>query len=162
MNFKNYLTEKNIKVSTSTDILAIKKLLSGKRIRILTQDGSHDYGPNGTIVKLGSNMVMGSESLDKGKEGGSGNNFRYSNFELLEGNTIADIEGRRAELIAIIDESKIEIEVLDMKKVHMQENGIEQLSENEWKIYEMLLTLKTTSRNDMQKAKAIAELLISA
>lgn len=162
MNFKDYLIKKGIKINTATDTAFVKGMLVGRSIKILNQVGSHDYGPDGTKLKVGTLVTVGGDYIDRGKENGTGNNLKFTNFELFAGSTISDVDRRKAELETIIKEAKVEMEVLDMQKVHMQENGVEELTEGEWKIYEMLLTLKTTSRNDMQKAKAIAELLIPA
>lgn len=163
MDFKEYLVNKGLKIGHNIDSVGIKKLLVGKKVKILTQGGSHDYGANGTVFVIGPHLSVSSDSIGNAKPNGSGNNLLHTNFGLFgAANTIDSIDMRKKELETIIGDSQAEIEVLDVKKLHMQENGIEELSEQEWKIYEMLLTLKTTSRNDMQKAKAIGELLIPA
>lgn len=163
MDFKEYLVKKNLRIGSNIDSAGIKKLLIGKKAKILNQNGSHDYGTSGTTFIIGPHLSIGSDSIGNAKPNGSGNSLLHTNFELLDTTgTISSIDERKKELEVIIKDSQAEIEVLDMKKAHMQENGIEQLSEQEWKIYEMLLTLRTTTRNDMQKAKAIGELLIPA
>lgn len=163
MDFKEYLVKKNLRIGSNIDSAGVKKLLVGKKAKILNQSGSHDYGTNGTIFIIGPHLSIGSDSIGNAKLNGSGNSLLHVNFELLDViGTIGGIDERKKELEMIIKDSQAEVEVLDMKKAHMLENGIEELSDQEWKIYEMLLTLKTTSRNDMQKAKAIGELLIPA
>lgn len=157
MNFKKYMERNNVRIESSV----IRKILGGKKIRILDSTASHDYGPVGSIVVLNSIFSVGSSVISGARGNGTGNNLNYESFELVGTHTLEDIVIRIAEVDKLSIELAAEKGTLIRKLAKMEEEGVSEIEEDEWKLFEIITVLNRTDRSDLQKAKAIVESFIS-
>lgn len=150
---------KELKISSSTKL---REFLKGKKIEILKNSNSHDYGPKGTIFELGECVQMdGLSSLYRGKPNGSGNSLNFGDFHLIESTTIEDIKEDSKVIQAQIEKLKTQIKENDAKLAYLKETGEDTYDEMEFKAYQTLTLLEDPKLSKLEKAKLIGQLVNS-
>ncbi len=130
----------------------IKKYLVGKRVKILTQSGGHNYGSNGKYFTISKDASFGSMSMSYGIDNKS-NNISYDQLD-IENNIDDEIKNVKEQISSL----EKELKALNDKKTFMTKNKLTEWDQNQFKVYQTLQLLKS-KKSDIDKAKIIAELI---
>lgn len=157
-NTAGTFAEQMVKLKLNTNI-KLSKFLKGKKIKIVTNSGGHNYGGAGTIVTLdGSRMsVVNNSYINQGVA--DGNAIYFYEFEVIMDETIEEINAYIKQLE--VDKKEIDQEITNYraKMAFMEANGLEKYDEDEFKVYSTLEALENPKTSKMEKAKIIAKLI---
>lgn len=147
------------KRAVGTSITAIRTYLTGKKIKIISVAGGHNYGPVGTVLEL-TNIATASISSSSINYGiPNGNTLRFTEFTVLTEITSKEIK----EDIKMYKEQLKEIEAsitqCNNKLDYLKEIGSDKFDDNEFKAYETLKLVDNKKLSTIEKAKLIAKLI---
>jgi hypothetical protein len=133
-----------------------KKFKVGNKIKVIANKGGHNYeiGEVYKVVKI-YNDSLTAKSLD-GKF--VGNSLYGTEIEFVS-LTIDELKEDNESLKANIAEIQKEIEDNNLKIAWMEENGVSEYDENQFKAFRTLSLLEDETLSKLEKAKLIGELV---
>lgn len=146
------LNELLIKKKIVNSAAKVKEFLVGKKIKVVGNRSNHNIAI-GTSVTMDSPAMITNQYYQH-----NGYNIYFYDAVLTSCDTKEEIDESIKIAEKSIKELQEEIAELDAKKRFMAENKLEVFDEGQFKVYQILQTLKT-KKSDIEKAKVIATLV---
>lgn len=144
------LTNKKLTNNTAK----LREFLLGKKVKVVGNRSGH-VQQLGTIIMLDTSSCITVQYYSYG-----GQAMYWYDLTLVQTDTLVDVDKYIEDIEANITTEQIEINTLKIKKKFMIANKLETFDEDQFKVYQILQTLKTKS-TDLDKAKVIADLVKS-
>lgn len=149
--FQEYIASKKM----GNNQAKVREALLGRTVKVVGARNGH-LVPLGTKIKVTS---VANASVNYFYPTDHGNTaIYYYDIELVNDQTIADIVEEIAEQNRVIRNAEQAIDDLEIKKKFMVANKLEVFDEDQYKVYQVLQTLKG-KKTDLEKSAVIAQLI---